>query len=115
MRLLTTAVAITVSFAAEAAFVDGNILHEACRMRTASTNYDEFVSGYVTGAVDHGHAIAASNKFAPPYCLPEKGLKSGQVGDMVCKYLSEHPQNRHRSAGILVEQALRTAWPCTAQ
>ena len=112
MRIATTVLLVGLCSAAEAAFVDGNILHEACKARENSVNDHEFVNGYVTGVVDYSYSKATRSKSAASFCFPQGAVKSGQVRDLVCKYLGDHPQHRHLPAGFLVEQALTTVWPC---
>jgi hypothetical protein len=44
-------------------------------------------------------------------CIPH-GVTSGQLVDVARKYLSEHPQDRHKTATTLLGTAFVLAWPC---
>jgi Rap1a immunity proteins len=45
------------------------------------------------------------------YCLPE-GMQTGQAVRVVVKYMEAHPENLHRQPFIVVDSALRDAFPC---
>lgn len=63
---------------------------------------------YVTGVDDLGTMTADG---ARRYCRPE-GSTNGQMADIVSKYLTLNPENRHLGGAYLVRQALHEAWPC---
>jgi hypothetical protein len=48
------------------------------------------------------------------WCQPA-GAKLRQAVDVVVEYLRRHPTERHRTASLLVPEALREAWPCPAK
>ena len=50
--------------------------------------------------------VAQAQQQAPPQA-PE-----GQVGDVVIKYLTDHPEQRRHAAAALVFSALKGAFPC---
>jgi hypothetical protein len=47
--------------------------------------------------------------------FPTVGVNSGQVVDVVTRWLQAHPEVRHLAAGGLVWGALTEAWPCPAR
>jgi Rap1a immunity proteins len=119
LRLLVLAAALTPG-AASAQTWSGNDLYRFCA--GASTYHDAGVClGYVVGVTD------ASSQALIPYtrltiseigtrggaewCLP-KGVETGQMVDVVTKYLESHPADRHIEADYLVAHALAEAWPC---
>jgi hypothetical protein len=83
---------------ARAQIITGNKLHEYCQKYDAR----QFVYGYVTSVVD-------ANKFL---CVPT-GVTVGQLADVVCGYLSNHPEKRHNDGAGLAFQALHASFPCS--
>jgi len=81
-------------------FVNGNMLHEMCSPAQSLCPF------YVMGVVD-GLTLVDRGSF----CLPE-GVNSGQVADVVAKYLLDTPEKRHHTAASLVALSLRLAFPC---
>lgn len=61
---------------------------------------------YVTGFVD-GYGYASGSEI----CLPDDGTM-GQYTLVVKRYLQDHPERLHLSAGRLLYDALRGAFPC---
>ena len=89
-------------------FYTGNKLYEWCHeldwkptaLNVQATSYCE---GYVMGAVD---ALNGRG-----FCI-SPGAVSRQVVEIVAQYLSQHPENRHYGATVLVSQALKEKFPC---
>ena len=44
-------------------------------------------------------------------CIP-KGMLTGQLQDVLLKYLRDHPEKRHNSTPFFAFWAVRKAWPC---
>ncbi|WP_367889893.1 Rap1a/Tai family immunity protein [Neorhizobium galegae] len=123
MRKIVTLVAVLIAGSARAEFYDGNGLHELCRSENPA------VIGYVAGWVgkhewDKGVAFTAvhnhrkqvdlsfyERQINDNVCVPV-GAKVGQASDIFCKYLLNHPEDRHFKGQTLVAAALREAWPC---
>jgi hypothetical protein len=80
-----------------AQIISGNKLHEYCQKNDAR----QFVFGYVTSVVD-------TSKFV---CVPP-GVTVGQLADVVCGYLSNHPEKRHLIGASLAFGALNASFPC---
>ena len=55
-------------------------------------------------------AIRAESKFYL-VCIPQK-VTNGQSGDVLIKYLQDHPETRHKDVGVLAWRAFRKAFPC---
>ncbi|MFL5007489.1 MAG: Rap1a/Tai family immunity protein [Microvirga sp.] len=111
---ITAALAVLIPLQAGAAgpdsfFVSGNELHSMCS-EAASTNRgvaDRTVGlGYVAGVFDYYKMIGGKT-----VCLPEHAT-AGQVRDVVCRYVREHPEERHETAAWSVRTALEEAFPC---
>lgn len=129
MRTLTTCILCALSTAAHANFWSGNQIVSAC------SNDRSFVVGYVTGWADKHEpdaeaskenvlfalkgddakltdsAIKAAATIKMGICLPAE-VTSGQMTDVFCKSLSEHPERRHFTAASLLEAAFAEAFPC---
>jgi len=77
------------------AYFDGNALNDLCRSDKRSAAY------YVIGSTEQMQG----------FCVPEN-VTFGQVTDVVCNHLQEHPENRQLMAGFLTHTAVAQAWPC---
>jgi hypothetical protein len=82
---------------ARAEIISGNKLHEYCQKYDAR----QFVYGYVTSVADTSKSV----------CVPP-GVTVGQLADVVCGYLSNHPEKRHYDGAGLAVQALNASFPC---
>ena len=60
-------------------------------------------SGYITGVADTTAGII--------WC-PLSNVTIGQITKIVSKYLTNNPEKLHLSADYLVEEALKSAFPC---
>lgn len=70
-------------------------------------------AGYVTGLYDYqGMFVAWSYLDEPYFCSPD-GAEMSQLVKVVTKYLNEHPEELHLSAGGTVAIALGIAFPCS--
>ncbi|ARM86469.1 hypothetical protein RHEC894_CH00108 [Rhizobium sp. CIAT894] len=108
---------------ADAAFMTGNMLLENCHKEKL------FVLGYMMGVVDKGlldsdvadwgleHEpgsiqLKVVGKFVRTNrCVPDR-VTSGQMVDVVCKWLDDHPADRHKYGPSLIASAFENAWPC---
>ena len=95
-------------------FVDGNGLHRFCQSEP------EFAHGYVVGIVERLLSTQELNSLrrhtddsvhVPTVCLPD-AVVTTQLRDVACKYLREHPEERHEHASYLVARSMATAFPC---
>ncbi|MFM1691813.1 Rap1a/Tai family immunity protein [Aeromonas salmonicida] len=108
MRILTVITMALLAFSTNiyAGYLDGNMLYEKC----TSEKGDEFYyinssecRGYVTGVADTLDGYS--------FCIPNQ-VTRGQNSDVVTKFLSEHPEDRHKEAHIITAYALSLAFPC---
>ena len=83
------------------AYISGNTLNE-----NFIAGGGDFAFGYVIGVHD-----AAQWTNQPKACI-EHGVLSGQVRDVVKKWLSDHPEMRNKGGVPIVRQAMAEAWPC---
>ena len=75
--------------------------------------------GYVEGVADAGEqeVLAGASVSGGStlgiwrWCIPT-GTASGQVRDIVVKFLRENPVQRHLAAAGVVASALQHTWPC---
>lgn len=68
--------------------------------------------GYVEGVIE-GTLVTSilTNQGAYPYCLPA-GSTSLQEVNVVAKYMNDHPEHLHWPAGLIINTALKSAFPC---
>jgi hypothetical protein len=95
-------------------FLDGNQLKHGLDLwdlerRSGPLSADDRMSGTLA----FGYVLGVSDVMteAGTACQP-KGATRGQVGDVVSKFLSDHPEQRHLSAAGLVTSAILQAFPC---
>ena len=60
--------------------------------------------GYIQGVFDAHMGITV---------CPPNDITAGQVKDMIKNYLENIPATRHRSADLIVRDALKSVWPCS--
>lgn len=90
--------------AADKFFVSGNQMHEWCN--------NEIALPYILGVVD---GIGFMNQVYPEtakLCIPDR-VARGQIGDIACKFLSDHPEKRHYTGDQVVFLSLIEAFPCS--
>jgi hypothetical protein len=85
-------------------FETGNKLYADC---TSNTPFDEgFCLGYIAATSDVADALKKID-----VCTP-KGATIREVVDVVKKYLTDHPAERHYSAFDTIITSLREVFPC---
>jgi hypothetical protein len=97
----------------------GNDLLDQCSADQKSVVFTQCL-GYIRGAVDligtlQGSVGIDGKSFwkLAAVCLPNRAT-SGQITDVVIKYLKEHPEERTDKAGLIILRALVHAWGCPA-
>jgi hypothetical protein len=86
---------------ANAEFLSGNDL--LSRMNSEEVVHRMFALGYVAGVSDAQQHV---------FSCPSAGVTNGQVRDVVRSYLEANPGIRHKTADVLVTDALKQVWPC---
>jgi len=73
-----------------------------------------YCSGFATGILESNAAYAALPNYdkAFAFCVPEDGVKPGQLIRIAVKYMKEHPEKLHLRAAVLIHVAMREAFPC---
>lgn len=107
MRYLIAAAMVTVVASSPALannFLNGNDLYALCEDHTAAS--DGMASGYIGAAAD------STADYDVRVCFPTR-MTMSQARDVVCKYLDDHPEDRHFTAFSLSMRALTQAWPCS--
>jgi len=128
-------IGLALALTTSATAMDGNQLHNFCRMKDKA-----FVTAYTVGLIDKARedgGAAGFDKFVSTlnfpntpenvgalskglnevrnevegYCIPDIA-KATQGAEVVCKYLADNPAQSDKSAAALVRQALIAAWPC---
>jgi hypothetical protein len=93
-------------------FYDGNRLYEICTAPEEKHASWGVCLGFILGAHDAVRDAQELGFLAGKiHCTPTNAT-TGQVRDVVVRYLEEHPAERHINASALVADALREAFPC---
>jgi hypothetical protein len=105
-QLAIIALSLTLATAAQGTyFEDGNKLLDEC----SHVNDMKGMAclGYVQGAADMLEAIA--HLAGKPECI-RNGVQTGQVKDVIVRYLKANPANRHFRAAYLASEAIGEAF-----
>jgi hypothetical protein len=86
----------------------GNDLLRLCTSH--DTGELNFCSGYIEGIRDGIVWADVGRKSQPRFAVSDK-VTQQQLKDVVVKYLNEHPETRHKPAGMLILIALNEAFP----
>jgi hypothetical protein len=89
---------------ANAEFLTGNDL--LSRMNSDEVVQRMFALGYVAGVSDAQQHV---------FSCPPSGVTNGQVRDVAKSYIEANPGIRHKSADMLVTDALKQVWPCATR
>lgn len=111
MRRAASAIVLTLlAGPAWADYLTGNKLHEMCQTPEGAP-FNSFAGGYIVGFTD-------SWKDWEPgrlrMCIPP-GATYGQIRDVVCMFVAQHPEHRHLPAVVMIRSAIQTVWPCSSQ
>jgi hypothetical protein len=90
--------------------VNGNGLHNKCSGPPASFEQG-ICSGYAVAVIDTVITIQSTGAIGPLFCIPQ-GVTVEQVTDVVKKYLTDNPVQRHYTASSTAIKALELAFPC---
>jgi hypothetical protein len=114
MRLRATAralIILLVLLAGKASAWKAESCNEPYEFLASKSAYTRFVAeGYILGVIDDTHSFKRVRHLPVQWTLPSKVMKR-QVFEAVTKYLKEHPEDRNEAAYILVNKALRKAFP----
>ncbi len=105
MRLMLALALAAASSPTAAQFFYGDDLRKMCDAKTSAS------IAYVSGAVDAAFFYQKLRGVKDRICMP-MGVKTDQVLDVACKYLEDHPENRHWIAADIVAESVAQAWPC---
>ena len=103
----------------QAEFITGNTLYEFCTEPASSETYymqNTACQLYILGTFDSIQFSTALQKAMGQesttlFCVSNT-VKSGQLMEIIVRYLHENPQDRHESAAGLTALALIEAFPC---
>jgi Rap1a immunity proteins len=111
--LLTVLALLLPAGPARAVFMNGNELYHDCSEENSDKPQGQqmymLCLGYISGIADGIETAEIGNRHL--VCAPGEATV-GQLVDIVKKYLHDHPETRHRAAGVLVFLALVQAFPC---
>jgi hypothetical protein len=89
---------------AEAYFIDGNELHRLCNESQLQGYNQGTCTGYVIAIVEMLGTFAGGCKL--------DNVKSGQLRDVIKRYLVDHPEERHQPAHFLVVYSMNQSFRC---
>ncbi len=70
-------------------------------------------AGYIAGVIEGTRVTSILDKAGKyPYCMPETTTPLQDIS-VVEKYLNDHPEQWDMPAGLLIDQAFLTAYPCS--
>ena len=101
MKRLCAAVLVLFAAKANAEFFTGNQLLSL--MQSSNTIDKIHALGYLQGVVDAHSSVTI---------CPPPTVTAGQINDMIKNYLENTPSVRHKTADIIVRDALKPVWPC---
>ena len=114
MRLTATVATLTIlmvlygGMASASEAESGNELYE---LLASKSPYSRFVGeGYVLGVIDTTHSLNRVWHLPLQWTLPPKVTKR-QIFEAVEQYLAKHPEERNKTAYLLVNKALGRAFP----
>ena len=84
-------------------FMTGNTIMPDCQAQPAPTGA---CVAYVVGVID-GMWWGEPNM----NCIPD-GVTTGQLAQVVAKFLRDHPERLQLNAPVLIADAIGGAWPC---
>lgn len=98
----------------QASFVDGNDLLQKCSTRERDAAYfqnQSYCMGYIVGVSDAAEFFQTAPGMPQLVCLPSN-VTSGQLKDVVVKYLQDNPAKRHEDAESLILTSLAINFRC---
>jgi hypothetical protein len=115
MRLCVIALAAMMAFAmmpvAYAAPLEtGNDILRDCSRTNKKINYFAHCAGFIRGLAD---GIMFWEEYHPETvvaCIPPRA-DTGQLSDIVLRWLADNPKMRHLGSSVVVALALHEAWP----
>jgi hypothetical protein len=116
MRPSGSAAALLVSLLSAPAAVaegvrnSGNELLERCSAGPSTVEHGVCL-GFVLAAVDHTEWVSFDIDAKHRVCFPD-GVTVGQLTDTFVLFLQAHPEQRHRRAIALAQDAWHKAFPC---
>jgi hypothetical protein len=93
----------------------GVTLFEACQAfvypeRSVNQYADKaYCNGYLSGLTFYVQSDYLKRKFS---CMPD-GVTPKQLARIFVEYVESHPENMHKSNGILFTMAMTSIFPCT--
>ncbi len=112
--LVAAVLAAGVLVSGEAWAKSGNELYKECTVEKTSSNYyiqTAYCFAYIRGVAETLDDNSLVKNSIANFCLPNDATY-GQALDVVKKWLSNNPQDRHLAAYSLVAYSLSKAWPC---
>ncbi len=112
--MLAVVLSHAIATPASAGFMDGNDLYEVCKEAKRWEDGVDVKYGPQKSARCLGYIIGVADTFLLSgnridQCDTDN-TKAGQIEDVAFKYLVEHPDQRQRSASLLVSLAINAAF-----
>jgi hypothetical protein len=114
MRLTATVATVTilvVLFTGTASAWEAESGNELYELLVSKSPYSRFVGeGYILGVMDTTHSLNRVWHLPVQWTIPPKVTKK-QIFEAVTQYLAKHLEERNQTAYVLVNKALRRAFP----
>jgi Rap1a immunity proteins len=85
----------------------GNVFYSVCKEAQRRGACSLYLRGIIEGVQVQTRASKQPGLFCPP-----QGASAEQALDLLLKFMTEKPEERHRPVPTLTAVALRAAWPC---
>jgi hypothetical protein len=93
-------------------FLSGNILAQGIFKTGNSLLADLRNTDSIDRMIGMGYVLAVHDASSGISVCSPKGITTGQVMEVVKKYLEDNPAHLHRDADVLALKALQVSWPC---
>ena len=114
MRLTATVVTMTIlvvllaGMASASEAESGNQLYQ---LVASESPYSRFVGlGYILGVMDTTNSLNKVWRLPVQWTIPPR-VTNGEILEAVRKYLEQHPEEREKTAYVLINMALGNAFP----
>jgi hypothetical protein len=125
MKKLTLFMLIAAMFmASKARAFDGETLRGACNdvIKYQQNKSDKSVSrlnvgicyGFISGVINNHKVMYKYRKVQKLFCTPEN-QSNAEIAKIYVKYLDAHPENLQMNGALLLDAALKDAYPCPKQ
>ncbi|MGR9413677.1 Rap1a/Tai family immunity protein [Rhizobium leguminosarum] len=127
MRAILAAAVLLAASSAQAEFYDGNKIYPLCEgnksligtyiagwLDKRGSDYNSFMTAesVLSDSAKRQAFNGVLHEIDANICIPPGQISLGQMVDVLCKHLTEHPETRHLGMSQQLVTSLSGAWPC---